>query len=107
MGTRLLEFQVADQDGGTVLIEVDDPRETGNRPVGRDVAQRARQSLEEALSAVMPGVNALTERLQDLARKPDEFGLEFGIKFTAEAGALIAKTALEGNIKVSIKWAKS
>jgi hypothetical protein len=44
-------------------------------------------------------------QLQDLASKPDELGVEFGIKFTAEAGALIAKTALEGNIKISLKWA--
>jgi hypothetical protein len=105
MGTRVLEFPISDQAGTTLLVEVDDPGELGNRPVGRDMAERARQSLEAALSDVMPGVNALTARLQDLAKKPDEVALEFGVKFTAEAGALIAKTSLEGNIKVSIKWA--
>jgi hypothetical protein len=89
----------------TLLVEVDDPLESGNRPVSQGVAEKARQSLEAALSEVTPGVAAIMTQLRDLASKPDELGVEFGIKFTAEAGALIAKTALEGNIKISLKWA--
>jgi hypothetical protein len=107
MGTRILEFPVGTDSGGTLLVEVDDPQAAGNRPVGRDVAERARQSLEAALSEVLPGIDALTQRLQELVRKPDEFALEFGVKFTAEAGALIARTAVEGNITVKIKWANT
>ena len=55
----------------------------------------------------MPGINALTTRLRELATRPDQVGLEFGIKFTATADALIAKTAVEGNIKVTLTWKSS
>jgi hypothetical protein len=105
MSTRILEFQVGGGAKSQLLVEVDDPFDAGNRPVAQAVVEKARQSLEAALSEVTPGVGAIIEHVRKLANKPDEFGLEFGIKFTAEAGALIAKTALEGNIKVSLKWA--
>ncbi len=104
MSTRILQFQVGSGSDAVLRIEVDDPFDAGNRPVSQGVVEKARQSLEAALSEVTPGVTAILERLQGLASKPDEVGVEFGIKFTAEAGALIAKTALEGNIKVSLKW---
>jgi hypothetical protein len=104
VSTRILEFPLGGAGGGVLRVEVDDTQAAGNRPVGLGVVDKARQSLEAALTEVMPGVNALMAHLQELASKPDEFGVEFGIKFTAEAGALIAKTALEGNIKVSLKW---
>ena len=105
MGSRVLNFPLGGAGSGHLLVEVDDPPDIGNGPVSQGVVEKARQSLEAALNEVIPGVSALMGHLQDLASKPDEFGMEFGIKFTAEAGALIAKTALEGNIKVSLKWA--
>jgi|HubBroStandDraft_1064217.scaffolds.fasta_scaffold00074_7 hypothetical protein len=104
MSIRVLEFPVSGSARGVVLVEVDDLQDLGARSAGRGMAEKARQSLESALSEVMPGVNALIGRLQELDSEPDEFGLEFGIKFTADAGALIARTSVEGNIKVSIKW---
>jgi hypothetical protein len=109
MGSRVLEFAIGgttpNSAGGVLLVEIDDPQEIGNRPVSRNMVEKARQSLEAALMEVMPGVSALMQRcLQEIPVKPDEFALEFGIKFTAEAGALIAKTTAEGNIKVAFKW---
>ncbi len=102
MSTRILEFQVGGDSKAQLL---DDAFDTGNRPVAQGVVEKARQSLEAALSEVTPGLGAIIDHVRELANKPDEFSLEFGIKFTAEAGAFIAKTALEGNIKVSLKWA--
>jgi hypothetical protein len=34
----------------------------------------------------------------------EELVLEFGIKLTAEAGALIARSAAEGHLTVTAKW---
>jgi Trypsin-co-occurring domain 1 len=102
MGNRVVQFKIGQQ--GTLLVEVDEA--AGNRAVAKGVIEKARQSLEESLAAVTPGINAMVEHLQELASNPDEFGLEFGIKFTAEAGAIVAKTAVEGNITVNLKWAK-
>ena len=101
MGSQLLEYGLA--SGGSILIEVDDPL-TGNRPVSRGLAEKARDSFDAALAQVKPGVEVLITQLGDLASRPDDVSLEFGIKFTAGADALIAKTSLEGNIKVTLAW---
>ncbi|HEY2615972.1 MAG TPA: CU044_2847 family protein [Acetobacteraceae bacterium] len=53
---------------------------------------------------VKPGVEALVTQLRDLTAKPETVSLEFGIKFTAGADALIAKTSVEGNVKVTLTW---
>jgi hypothetical protein len=107
MGSRVLEFQLKTDDGAVLLIEVDDPQQMGNRPIGRGMVEKARQSLEAALGEIMPGINALMAAIQALAVKPDEFGLELGVKFTLEAGAVIAKTAAEGNVKISLSWKRA
>lgn len=101
MGSRLVEFPVA--GGGTLLVEVDDPQ-VGTKPVARGTAEKVKESFETVVAQVRPGVEALMAQLSDLSAKPDQVGLEFGIKFTAGADALIAKTSLEGNIKVTLTW---
>ncbi|WP_165982874.1 CU044_2847 family protein [Dankookia rubra] len=41
-------------------------------------------------------------QFQDLSAKPEQVSFEFGLKFTADA--LIARTSLESNIKVTLTW---
>ena len=43
-------------------------------------------------------------QLKDLPARAEQVVLEFGIKFTARADALIAKTSVEGNVKVTLTW---
>jgi hypothetical protein len=101
MGSRVIEFPVA--GGGTLLVEVDDPQ-VGTRPVARSVADKAKESFETAIAQVRPAVEALMSVLGDLSRKPDDVSVEFGVKFTAGADALIAKSSIEGNFKVTLSW---
>ncbi len=101
MGSKLVAFPVAGHQ--TILVEVDDPN-VGNQPVARGAAQRAQETFEAAIAQVRPGVEALMTQLRDLTAKPETVSLEFGIKFTAGADALIAKTSVEGNVKVTLTW---
>ena len=101
VGSRLVAFPVGDKQ--TILVEVDDPT-VGNQPVARGTAERARETFETAIAQVRPGVEALMAQLRDLIAKPEQVSLEFGIKFTAGADALIAKTSVEGNVKVTLTW---
>jgi hypothetical protein len=101
MGSRLVAFPVG--AGQTLLVEVDD-LSVGNQPVARSVAERAQDTLETAIAQIKPGVEALMAQLRDLSAKPESVSLEFGIKFTAGADALIAKTSVEGNVKVTLTW---
>jgi hypothetical protein len=101
MGSRLIAFPARGHQ--TVLVEVDDPN-IGNMPVARGVAERAQETFETAIAQIRPGVEALMAQLGELTSKPEAISLELGIKFTAGADAVIAKTSIEGNVKVTLTW---
>ena len=41
---------------------------------------------------------------RDGSLKPATVEIEFGVKLTAEAGALIARSAVEGHLVVKLSW---
>ena len=46
------------------------------------------------------------KKINEVSQKPDEIEVKLGLKFSVEAGAIIAKTSSEGNIEVTLKWTK-
>jgi hypothetical protein len=106
--SRLVEFPL--QDGGAILVEVD---EATAGPVTRGLADRrlvteqAQQTFEKAIARVQPVAQALISRLRALADAPDEVGVEFGLEFSAEAGAFIATASSTANFKVALSWRRS
>jgi hypothetical protein len=103
MQTAIVEYTTA--DGKTVYVEVDD-ESPGMRKAGRgDIPVKAEATLDEALENVMPSADRLLGKLQGLSLMPSGVELELGIKFNVKTGAVIASTALEGNIRVKITWA--
>ncbi|HHS97503.1 MAG TPA: hypothetical protein ENK08_06330 [Chloroflexi bacterium] len=100
---RLIEFPL--EDGGTILVEVEMPEGTGMVPAARgEVVQRAQQTFEAALEKVRPAAQAIIKKLRALHDPPDEIEVEFGLKMSAEAGAVIAATGVEANYKVTLTW---
>ena len=100
---RLVEFPL--EDGGSILVEVDVPEEPGMVPAARgEVVQRAQQTFETALDRVRPAAQAIIGKLRDLHDPPDEIEVEFGLKMSAEAGALVAAAGAEANYKVTLTW---
>jgi hypothetical protein len=89
--------------GGSLVVEVD-ARDAGVVKAARpgQIAAEAAQTLEAALTAVIPGAIAVVNKLR--AAKPSDLSLSFGIKLTAEAGAVIARTAGECNFAVTLRW---
>ena len=69
-----------------------------------DLVLDAKVSFERALAAVKDAASAALGQFQAMARKPDEVEIKFGVKLSAEAGAVIAKTGLEGQFEVKLKW---
>lgn len=102
---RLVEFPL--QDGGVVVVEIDKP-ETKGGPVrglgGGEVMDRAKQTFEAALEKIRPVAGAIITQLRDLSEPPDKVKVEFGVKMSAEAGAVIASAGVEGNYKVTLTW---
>ena len=51
--------------------------------------------------------NHITNSMKNLDIKPNEFEVEFGVKFAADAGIIISSVSSEASIKVTLKWVKS
>jgi hypothetical protein len=93
-------------DGPAVLVEAD----TGlGVPTGiesasiDDVIQNVASGFDAAVDAISASARGIVAKLRDAAH-PDEVTLEFGIKITAQAGAIVAKAGAEGNFTVTLKW---
>jgi len=97
---ELLRFE---SDFGTVYVEERD--DSGLERVGLlSRAKPAKEKLEVALAQVRPAFQAAIAALGELAVPPEEFEIEVGLTLTAEAGALIARTAAEGHLVVRAVW---
>jgi hypothetical protein len=102
---QLVEFPL--QDGGSVLVQVDDghagevTRGWGDR---ERVVEHAQQSFEQAVSRVQPAIHGLLTQLRALAETPEQIQVEFGLQLSAEVGAFVAGASTTGNFKVSMTW---
>ena len=101
MADTVVRYQVGDDS--SVLVEVDEDA-YGVERVSRtsDGVVEAGQRLESALAGVRKAAQATLDTLTELA--PETLELEFGIKLTGEAGALIAKTSGEDHFTVRLSW---
>lgn len=101
---RLVEFEM--QDGGSIVVEVDESvagPELASTP--GEIAGKAAQSFEQAAQRIKAIAGTVLSQVKELG--PEAVSVELGIKFSAEAGAILAKTAGEGNCKITLSWKKS
>jgi len=100
---ELIEFPL--EDGSSLWVEVSEATPRGLTPAARgDLPVRATQTFEAALEKVRPAAQAIIQKLRSLHDAPDEIEVEFGLKLSAEAGAVIAAGGVEANYKVTLKW---
>jgi Trypsin-co-occurring domain 1 len=100
---RILRFPLS--GGGEVAVEVDDET-AGIGRAGRvdDAANRAAHTYEQAMAAVRRAAEATVGQFRQLATSPSTVELEFGVKLTAEADAVIARTQAEAHLTVRLTW---
>lgn len=99
---HLVEFEL--DDGGSVLVEVQETGGLVTRGGGGLVQERAAESFERAIGKIQPAADALLASLRDLAQRPDEINVEFGVNFSAEAGAFIGNLGAAANFRVALTW---
>jgi hypothetical protein len=100
---EVVRFPLA--DGGSVLVEVDG--RPGVSPAGRGVdgvLGEARATFEKAVAGVRDAAARALAEFTAMTRAPDEVELKFGIKLDAEVGAIIARTGMQGQLEVKLKW---
>lgn len=101
--TEIVRF--AGPDGASLLVEVDEDS-PGLERISRDSAgvAEAGRRLEDALATARPAIRSVIDSVRALA--PDEYEVEFGVKLSAEAGVVVAKTAVEGHFNVKVHWSR-
>lgn len=94
------------EDGSSLRVEVDDRDAGGPVMRGRAAAsvEQAGETFEQALSRVLPAFGVVVTKLRESASRPDHIELEFGLKLSAEMGAIIARTSGEANFRVVVRW---
>jgi hypothetical protein len=107
--TRLVEFPL--EDGTSVYIEVDDKLSRSESQEDEDrigvkdeIVRRASQTFEDALSSIKPVANAIINKVQSFNQPADEVEVKFGLKLSAELGAVIASGNAEVNYEITLKW---
>jgi hypothetical protein len=100
---RIVEFPL--ENGDSILVEVDEPALTDDRIGLRDeVTQKAQKTFESALDTVKPLANAIMTKVRSLNQPADEVEVKFGVKMSAELGAVIASGNGEVNYEITLKW---
>jgi hypothetical protein len=103
--TERVEFAL--EDGSTVLVEVDEaPRFERAGRVG-DAVEQAAATFEQALTGVRNAASAALHQFRALPVRPDEVEISFGVKLDVEAGAVIARSGVEGQLGVRLKWRRA
>ncbi len=102
---HLVEFPL--EDGDSILVEVDEPLSGAiddRIGISDEIAQKAKQSFESAISKIQPVANAIIAKVRSLNEPADEVEVKFGLKMSAELGAIIASGNAEGNYEITLKW---
>ncbi|MFD9075758.1 CU044_2847 family protein [Streptomyces lasiicapitis] len=97
-----------ESEEGPVVVEVDS-RDVGYKSVSRrdeDGVREVEGRFESALGNVRGAAMSALRTFRDHALDPDGIELEFGVKLSAAAGAVIAKTTAEGHLTVKLTWSK-
>ena len=93
-------------EGETVYLEVEPAFGSEKTTSASKTLERTKDAFEQAKTTVISIAKSMVSDLQKLDQKvtPDEFTLEFAIKFTAEGDAVVAKAGSEASLKVTMKY---
>lgn len=95
-------------NGGSVLVEVgEDEPGVVRASRAREVIESASTSFGTALASVRDAAATALSQFRDMDVLPDEIQVEFGVRLNAQAGAVIAKTGIDGHLKVKLTWQRS
>ncbi|MFE5046872.1 CU044_2847 family protein [Streptomyces sp. NPDC056637] len=100
----LVEYET--EGGAPVAFEASDETGSGVRLVSRGGLPTAQAvgTFESALDGARAAAESALRVLREGPLKPDGVQIEFGVKMSAEAGAVIAKGTAEGHLVVKLSW---
>jgi hypothetical protein len=107
--TKLIEVHL--DDSTKIYLEVypvDDDSDNLLDPVtGRKGGiHKAKEFLADTFQQIKLFSNGLAESIKNIDFQPDEFEVEFSVKFAGCAGIIISSVSSEASVKVKMKWNK-
>lgn len=72
-----------------------------------EILVESNTTFQAAIANVKSAAEAMIDGLKSLAKPADAVSLEFGIKLTAETGAVIAKASADAHFIVKLEWKKA
>lgn len=100
---RIVEFPW--EDGTSIFVEVKDAEPTDDHiGIAEEVTEVAKKNFSEAIATIGPVANAIIKKVQSLNEPADEVEVKFGLKMSAELGAVIASGEAEVNYEITLKW---
>lgn len=100
--TQIIRFEL--DDGGSVLVEPAAEAGTVRASATGTAIRNATASYEAALSGVREAAIATLRQFTNLPHQPNAVTIEFGVRLDIAAGAVIARTGLEGHLQVTLEW---
>lgn len=104
--SELVSFPVDAENAVLVEVDLDEP-EIGPASRAGDLIRSATTSFDGALANVRTAASVALANFRDMDVRPDEIQLEFGLKLNAQAGAVIAKTGMDGHMQVTLTWRRT
>lgn len=96
------------EDGSEVQFDSDEGA-VDSRPVTRgllraDVSERAVGTFDEVARSLGAPLRVVVDSLRDAAEGVDEIEIAFGVRFSAQAGAVVSQVGGEANLSVKVTW---
>ena len=71
------------------------------------IIQKTKEFLDNTFNQITTFSSNIANSIKRLDIAPDEFEVEFAVKFSADAGIIISSISSEASIKIKLKWTKS
>lgn len=71
---------------------------------GTSVIKQTEAMLKKSFEQIKEFSDHIATAIRNSSACPDEFDLEFGVKFSAEAGIVISSLNSEANVTIHMKW---
>lgn len=104
---NLIEVQL--DNGMKIFIEAsrtDESEDLLEHVSANKIITKTKEFLTEAFDQIKAFSKGISESVSTLEFKPDEFEVEFAVKFSADAGIIISSIGTESSVTVKMKWNK-
>lgn len=71
------------------------------------IIEKAKDYFENSIEQIKNFSNSVAKSIKDIDMCPDEFEMEFAVKFSTDVGVIISSIGAEANLSVKMKWKKT